>query len=177
MTITDKMLLYLALFLQFSLLLVSSVEINDDHMCSPYSTYSESLKTCVCPDEIKRFLHCNESGYIDAMKDCSCVTYNEDTDEVEVGYCVYGCSRDLDTSYSNRPNGYSFIGTDKYQWNQLVCGPFQRTGTLCGSCMNGSYPPAYSFDVKCIKCTNSYLNLFKYLLWAFLPLTVFYITF
>ena len=172
------MLLTLALLLQFSLLLVSSaVEINDDLVCSPYSTYNESHKVCMCPDEMKRFIHCNESGYIDAVKDCSCVTYNEDTDKIEVGYCVYGCSRDLDTSYSNRPNGYSFIGTDKYQWNQLICGPFQRTGTLCGSCMNGSYPPAYSFDVKCIKCTNSYLNIFKYLLWAFLPLTVFYITF
>ena len=155
---------------------MTSVNAKGNLMCSP-STYNETLEVCVCPNKIKRFLHCNESGYIDAVKDCACATYNEDTDKIEVGFCIYGCSRDLNTSYINRPNGYSLIGTDKYKWNQLLCGPFQRTGTLCGSCMNGSYPPAYSFDVKCVKCMNGHSDICKYLLWAFLPLTVYYIAF
>ncbi len=168
----------LSLLLSLSLLLVPSVVTNDDIICSPYSTYDETLKVCVCPDEMRRFIHCNEYGYIDAVKDCSCVTYNEDTDEIEVGYCIYGCSRSLNHSYVSRSNDFHFIGTDKYKWNNLLCGPFKRTGTLCGSCMNGSYPPAYSFDVKCIPCINgNNIDILKYLLWAFLPLTVFYIAF
>ncbi len=166
----------LAILLTLYVPFVSLVETNSDIVCSPYSIYNEILQVCVCPNEFKRYLHCNEYGYIDAVKDCACVTYNEDTDEVEVGYCVYGCSRDLNTSYSSRLNGFSFIGIDKYQWNQLICGPFQRTGTLCGSCTNGSYPPAYCFDAKCIQCMNDNINILKYMLWAFFPLTVFCFT-
>ncbi len=168
--------MYIRLALLYFLGCLLEVPVEAKHTCSAYSTYNESLKVCVCPDEIKRFLHCNKYGYIDAVKDCACVTYNEDTDEVEVGYCIYGCSRDLNTSYSNRPNGFSFIGTEKNGWNNLSCGPFQRTGTLCGSCMNGSYPPAYSFDVKCIQCINGNKDIWKYLLLAILPLTVLFFT-
>ena len=112
---------------------------------------------------------------MDTLMHCACVTYNEGTDEIEVGYCVYGCGRALSRSYSNRPNGFSYFGTDKYEWNNISCGSFLRTGTLCGSCMNGSYPPAYSFDVKCLRCINGNTNIWKYLMWAFLPLTVFYL--
>ncbi len=169
------MFIIIASLFLLNLIFVTSKTTNiDDLVCSPYSTYNESLKVCICPDEIKRFLHCNESGYIDAVKDCACVTYNEDTDEIEVGYCIYGCGRPLHRSYINRASGFSFIGTDKFKWNAKSCGPYLRTGTLCGSCLNDTYPPAFSFDTKCIQCLDATRDIRKYILWEFLPLTVFY---
>ena len=97
-------------------LVTQQVETKNVTECSRYSTYNSTLEVCTCPDKVKRLLHCNESGYIDAVKDCACVTYNEDTDEIQFGYCLYGCGRDLNMSYIYRPDGYSFIETDKYKW-------------------------------------------------------------
>ena len=48
-----------------------------------------------------------------------------------------------------------------------------RTGTLCGMCQDGYYPLAYSFDMTCVQCPNGKSNWWKFLLAAFLPLTIF----
>ena len=48
-----------------------------------------------------------------------------------------------------------------------------RTGTLCGKCQDGYYPLAYSYDMKCVQCPNAKSNWWKFVLAAFLPLTVF----
>ena len=55
-----------------------------------------------------------------------------------------------------------------------ICGKFKRTGTLCGKCQDGYYPLAYSYDMKCVQCPHGASNWWKFLLAAFLPLTVFY---
>ena len=59
--------------------------------------------------------------------------------------------------------------------DDYLCGkPFNRTGTLCGKCKDGHYPLVYSFDMNCIQCPNGKANWWKYLLAAYLPLTLFY---
>ena len=55
-----------------------------------------------------------------------------------------------------------------------MCSKFNRTGTLCGKCADGYHPLAYSFDMTCVKCPKGKANWWKFLLMAFLPLTVFY---
>ena len=55
----------------------------------------------------------------------------------------------------------------------MLCGSF-REGTLCGACQNSCYAPAYSFDMNCLQCNNDRGNLWKYMLRAFGPLTMFY---
>ena len=70
--------------------------------------------------------------------------------------------------------GYSALPTNRSQWNEVLCGSFRRESTLCGACQNGSYAPAYSFDMKCLQCNNGRDDLWKYMPWAFGPLTLFY---
>ena len=60
-----------------------------------------------------------------------------------------------------------------YEWNEVFCGKFNRSGTLCGKCQNGLYTQAYSFDLSCVECVNVPFNWLKYMLFAFLPLTCF----
>ena len=56
-----------------------------------------------------------------------------------------------------------------------MCGDlFNRTGTLCGECKDGHYPLVYSFDMNCIQCPSGKSNWWKFLLVAFLPLTIFF---
>ena len=50
---------------------------------------------------------------------------------------------------------------------------FNRHGTLCGSCQNGTYSLAYSFNLSCIQCNNEISNWGKYVFFAFFPLTLF----
>ena len=47
--------------------------------------------------------------------------------------------------------------------------------TLCGKCEDGYYPLAYSYDMKCVQCPNGKSNWWKFVLAAFLPLTIFYV--
>ncbi len=142
-------------------------------VCSSWSTYDSDLGICICPHIVDDLLLCNESGYIHAVKSCACATFNEVTHEIEVGYCVYGCNKYI-PSDGNVPVGYSYIG-NMSEWNIKQCRPFERTGTLCGACMSGYYLPAYSYDMKCVSCTN-FMDIWKYLLMTLIPLTVFYST-
>ena len=82
--------------------------------------------------------------------------------------CIYGCSSTNQLDYSVS------AGNTSFHWNEVLCGSFRREGTLCGACQNGSYAPAYSFDMKCLQCNNGRDDLWKYMPWAFGPLTLFY---
>ena len=59
--------------------------------------------------------------------------------------------------------------------NDAMCGRLKRTGRLCGQCQDGFSPPVYSYDLWCVECSNTRYNWLKYILAAFLPLTVFFI--
>ncbi len=137
-----------------------------------YVTASSLGPVMMCPDN--GFLHCNRDGYVDAVKVCACATFSESTNTVQVGHCIYGCSKHLNSKRNNLPVGFNYIGTNISNWNDASCGYFGRGGTLCGACSNGSYPPAYSIDMKCVECSNGSRNVWIYLLQAFLPLTLFY---
>ena len=50
-----------------------------------------------------------------------------------------------------------------------------RWGQMCGKCIDNHSPSPYSYLQKCVHCSNYRYNWIKYLLIAFLPLTIFYI--
>ncbi len=64
----------------------------------------------MCPD-ISLLLHCNRDGYVDAVKNCACVTYSESTNTVQVGHCIYGCSKHFNSKRNNFPVGFNYLGT------------------------------------------------------------------
>ena len=60
-----------------------------------------------------------------------------------------------------------------------MCGKkmeLNRTGTLCGKCQDGYYPLVPSVWNVSMQCPNGKSNWWKFVLAAFLPLTVFYLT-
>ena len=54
-----------------------------------------------------------------------------------------------------------------------MCGPFNRSGQLCGHCKKGFVPLLYSYDLTCIQCSDAHYHLPMYIVVAFLPLTLF----
>ena len=166
--------LYIYLALGFSLICHCLGERSGNGtICSPWSKLDPIRGVCICPDTIDGLLHCDKSGFLDAVQNCACATYDQTRNITEVGTCIYGCSK-LDQLDYNVPVGYSALHSNISHWNEMLCGSFRREGTLCGACQNGSYAPAYSFDMNCLQCTNGRDNLWKYMLWAFGPLTLFY---
>ncbi len=152
--------------------------INESTSCQPWSVCNASLDVCKCFQLSGDSLICNEiaqNKLIPSILDCNCVTIDEDNERqmVEVGKCIYNCARD-----QNNPNLiYQQLPDNMSVWNNFMCGEFHRTGSLCGKCDTDRdyYPRVYSFDMSCMKCDNSSFNWWKYILLAYVPLTVFYL--
>ena len=119
-----------------------------------------------CLDDLNKIIRYNNSGCMNAVLSCNCATYNMDLKSLEIGKCIYNCQLD-DTG------AYLKVSPEVFEWNDKFCGPFNRSGTLCGKCQEGLYSKAYSYDLSCIKCANILLNWWKYIFFAFFPLTCF----
>ena len=97
-----------------------------------------------------------------------CLTIDEKADTLEAGRCLY--------NYNTYNGTYKVLPRNKSKLNDFVCGieaRLNRTGTLCGKCQDGYYPLAYSFNMTCVQCPNGKSNWWKFVLAAFLPLTIF----
>ncbi len=152
----------------------STLDSNWTATCPQWPYY----ENCYCPLN-QTFLCCMQDPgtsvtlYIVA---CSCVTYKEPSKGLkhsfEFGFCMYNCSQSNDDDYP----GYHAMPSNISHWNDFECGEYHRTGTLCGSCDedNGYYQRVYTFNMSCIHCAQSRnTDWIKYLLSAYLPLTVF----
>ena len=90
-----------------------------------------------------------------------------------VGVCLYNCyyfgkgSIEHRLTYSKLPDNISDL-------NGAMCGIYNRMGTLCGKCAIGAYLFAYSYDMSCTDCEGGWYNCIKYIVIAYVPLTVFY---
>ena len=124
-----------------------------------------------CFDDFKRLVQYDDSGCINSVLDCNCATYDAIENTVEIGRCFFNCL------YGNvsidEASSYITVPPSIYEWNEVFCGKFNRSGTLCGKCQNGLYTQAYSYDLTCVECVNVPFNWLKYLLFAYLPLTCF----
>ena len=99
-----------------------------------------------------------------------CLTMDEKTEILEAGQCLYNYNTYNDLGL------YNDLPRSKSEMKDYMCNmhaELHRTGTLCGMCQDGYYPLAYSFDMTCVQCPNGKSNWWKFLLAAFLPLTIF----
>ena len=135
----------------------------EDKLCPPGLFCNES--SCVCAKGYPRDLvKCNGTDLL--ALDCVCVTLEKKTNSTFMGRCAYNCG------VQHKNSLYIPLRRDPDQVSQL-CTQKGRTGTLCGECLPDHYPLAYSFDLACVKCHNVRWNWFRYVMAAFIPLTLF----
>ena len=113
------------------------------------------------PDEI---LKCSKGMTLSVLYGF-CATVDKQNNILEVGHCLYNFIISNNSVYRDFPKNTS----------NLTCADLNRNGTLCGKCQDGYYPLAYSYDMKCVECPNGKTNWWKFMLVAFLSLTIFYI--
>ncbi len=150
--------------------IISSVQClaNQTGKC-PLWYYCNSKKMCQCDDFHRHAVRCESNGRI-SLLDSYCATYDKRRSRSEFGECIFffGRQNSIDPVYLQWPSNVSTV-------NDILCrNKYNRGGTLCGSCHQGYYPLAYSYNLTCVKCDNIGHNLIKYVAMAILPLTVFY---
>ena len=150
----------------------NSSDLGQSNSCLPWSYCNSTLGYCQC-NTYNYILQCEGNTTGGGILSCHCLTYNEVKNLTEEGQCMYNCGEISKNQYL--PNEvYTTLPSDVNHLNKIMCGAYNRTGTLCGKCSEGMYLPAYSYDIVCTTCdTNIWSNICKYLLAAFVPLTIF----
>ena len=145
--------------------------------CPPWMTCeNKTTHTCQCrkTDLYHGIVKCDSKTSKLFILACYCATYNIATGRIIAGACIENCMNLTMKNANNNPVYHQLPG-NLSTWNHHVCGKkFNRGGRLCGKCLPGYSPLAYSFNMNCVNCTNGNQNIWKYLLIAFVPLTLFY---
>ena len=121
---------------------------------------------CECGVYPGNLITCN--GTSSSLLNYFCATFDEDNNVMLVGHCPHRRKTENYTLYYNLPRNISTLSI-------LLCQPFNRTGALCGRCLPDHYPLAYSYNMTCIPCPNVHWNWARYIMAAYLPLTLFYL--
>ena len=125
---------------------------------------------CRCGPNYSDGIKCDERTMISAVLNCYCVIRVKN--EMYVGLCFYNCERPVtDKEYQTIYHDIS----NKSELNDHMCGRFNRTGIGCGECQPGTSPLVLSYNLSCVNCPNGHKNWWKYVVFGFTPLTVFYL--
>ena len=148
----------------------SSVNCSDNVLC-PSWQYCASAGYCRCGETPHGIIQCEGDNSLKILA-YFCVTYDYRTNTTLLGSCLYNSQRHefhyLYSLYGNYPLHASEL-------SEVFCGKFNRQGSLCGSCKDGYFPLAYSYNMTCVKCEETWYNWIEYLLIVYVPLTIFYL--
>jgi len=137
----------------------------------PSWSYCSSNNTCLCFDW-NYIVLCSENGDRGGVLQCQCLTL--DNNATVGGSCIYNCHMYRRNYFISNP-AYTTLPDRLADLNEAMCGRFNRTGPLCSRCIEGTYMKAYSYSMMCTPCSGGWINVLKYALVAFVPLTLFYI--
>ena len=171
------MLRSLILLVVFSGVSLGQKEPNDHYVnstCPTWTIYDSSTNSCECGSNIHRIVSCILVDGCPKKFEISvirgfCMTLNEDQTKTVVGSCF-----SVPDPYKE-PRTTHVVPNDTSQLDTDVCGYKQRTGQLCGQCVNGTSPPVYSYYPQCVDCPAGTNNWAKYLAVSVLPTTLFFV--
>ena len=149
-------------------------ECSSDSGCPTWFTCDQKEKHCKCGESYENAIVCDDDSLVSAVLDCYCVTYDNVSGSTYLGLCFFACSgKDWDCHtdfvYSKLPRKPALL------INNSACTDFHRTGVLCGECEDGHSPLVLSYNLRCVPCPGGHRNWWKFVLVAFLPLTLFFL--
>ena len=155
---------------------------NCSHVECPTWFYpNETTCECQCGSAVGGVVECSDKKRAEGVGilDCYCLTTDDrNWSNVVAGACFFNCERhnDAHDKYS-RDKLYHSVPLNLSRLNEEMCKKgLKRAGRLCGGCMEGYQLPAYSYNMKCIRCSASTVSSWiTYTSMAFIPLTIFFI--
>ena len=151
---------------------VSSNACVKDADCPLWTGCNISTRSCVCKDEFSDHdstVVCNKETLQLSVFIGHCVTFDPEKNRLFEGRCLENSGLH-NTVLKHIPLPVNVSELDYFMCEER----FKRTGRLCGKCLSGYSPLAYSYDIRCVKCPEGNKNIWKYILVAFGPLTIFY---
>ena len=145
--------------------------------CPLWTKWQNSSHTCECGTDLRGIIvDCDSTYGATKLKSCYCMTTAGRGDSHEditplVGSCWYTCLS-TDTQYNEFYT--DIILSTTINITDSICGPYNRTGVMCGECIENYSLPIYSYDIACVECKDYKYNWMKYFAIVYLPLTVFY---
>ena len=140
-----------------------------DTSCPTWHYYNNATGQCECGYR----LLCSSDGNQVEIKIDQCATSTGEEDNYYVSYCpVTHTVNSTNRMYSEMPSNAS-------QLDEVMCGPYNRRGLLCGECKDGYGTAVYSFDQMCANCSSlwSKYAISLYLFLQFVPTTLIFISF
>ena len=130
----------------------------------------DSRPECVCGGDYSGLIHCHSAKfYTELQRGAWIGVLRIGNSSVYVaGDCPY-CSLFTNNRTLTLPQNASNL-------RNALCNSINRTGDLCGKCLNGYGPFVNGFEVKCQPCPSSRAsyNWIFYLMTEFLPVTIFF---
>ena len=140
-----------------------------DTSCPTWHYYNNTTGQCECGF----WLLCSSDGNHVDIEIYSCATSSGQGDDYYISYCPF-------TDTVNSTNRmYSEMPSNASQLDEVMCGPYNRRGLLCGECKDGYGPAVYSFDMTCANCSSlwSRYAIPLYLFLQFVPTTLIFLCF
>ena len=140
-----------------------------DTSCPTWHYYNNATGQCECG----YLLLCSSDGNQVEICIDHCATSAGQEDDYYVSYCPF-------THTVNSTNRlYSDIPNNASQLDEVMCGPYNRRGLLCGECKDGYGPAVYSSDMTCANCSSlwSRYAISLYLFLQFVPTTLIFLCF
>ena len=140
--------------------------------CPPWFFFNGT--DCECGNDVSGVVYCNPDMNLTFLLNCYCMTYDNITDEIVLGSCIYNCFNSSENAVLSRST-YNLLPQSVDDLNDVMCKYFNRSGQLCSRCKQGVFIPAHSYSLHCIHCTYNRYDWIKYIVFALGPLTLFFI--
>lgn len=132
------------------LLVLSCIPLaTSESRCPLWHSKNNNTDHCVCCDSLKGIVKC-ETDFL-KIQDGHCITWNNDTNSIEVSLCLQARQLHYNVCGSN---GFYKIPTtiSGNELNSMVCGSYHRQGSHCSQCTEGYGPAIFTNSVSCASC-------------------------
>ena len=132
--------------------------------CPTWFYYDHSTQQCHCGFG----LSCSSNKV--EIRDGVCATSAGEGDQYYIGGCPFR------HTVNNTNRIYSEMPADPDLLDDVMCGPYNRKGLLCGRCIDGYGPTAHILDLRCANCSKlpEYYAIPLYLVLELFPITLFF---
>ena len=148
----------------FCLMVLPCSAVATNASCPTWHYYNSASGHC-------EWLYCSSDSNQAKIQNGRCATSAGQDGDYYIGFCPLAHT----VNKSNRM--YSEMPGNASQLDEVMCGPYNRRGLLCGECKEGYGPAVYSLDQKCAKCSSPWSKyvISLYILLQVVPTTLIFI--
>ena len=160
------------LLLAIAVLFQSVLSNNQSNDCPTwmYDDDKTAVTNCVCGDDLRKVVRCEQSADQVQVLLCHGITYSQVYNTTVASNMPYTCHTGKSGAYYDVPK------MPTANLSAYNCAGFNRDGQMCGNCLSSFSPPIYAYSLNCIKCDSfQWRALGNYICKAYLPVTLLYI--